>query len=260
MSIEPIVRRKLADEVRERLLEMIRSQDLRPGDRLPSERALMERFQVGRPAVREAMQWLSTAGLIEIHHGERARVAVPDQRRVFGQVGETMLQLLQTSPQTLEHLKEARMLFELGMVRQAAERATLADLTRLEEALERQRSLIEDIPAFVKADMAFHTAMAAVSGNSVCVMLSEAMLDWLFHFRRDLLRIPGSEFITLAEHEGLLAAIAAHDAARAEQAMREHLTRANERYRILEEAMAQRVGRGEDPEDYAQAAGRKRRK
>ena len=89
--------------------------------------------------------------------------------------------------------------------------------------------------------MVFHAAIAAISGNMVCVVLSEAMLDWLFQFRRDLLRLPGSELITLVEHQRLVAAIRAHDVAEAEQAMMMHLTRANERYRIIEEAMATRA-------------------
>ena len=59
--------------------------------------------------------------------------------------------------------------------------------------------------------------------------------------RRDLLRLPGSEFITLAEHQRLLGAIASHDADEAERAMLDHLTRANERYRILEDAMVRRA-------------------
>ncbi len=244
MSTQPIVRRKLADEVRDRLLTMIRSGELQPGDRLPSERDLMARFAVGRPAVREALQSLGSAGLIEISHGERARIAVPDTRNMFDRIGQTMLHLLQTSPTTLEHLKEARILFEVGMVKTAAQNATPADILNLEHALEQQRAALEDAPEFVKRDMAFHTAIAAMSGNSVCVILSEAMLDWLFNFRRDLLRLPGSEFITLAEHQRLLAAIAAHDVAEAEQAMLDHLTRANERYRILEDAMNQRQSPG----------------
>jgi DNA-binding FadR family transcriptional regulator len=241
MSSQPIVRRKLADEVRDRLLAMIRSGELRPGDRLPSERDLMDRFAVGRPAVREALQSLGTAGLIEINHGERAKIAVPDTRTMFDRIGQTVLHLLQTSPTTLEHLKEARIMFEVGMVKMAAEKASEEDIGRLRAALEKQRA-VQDTPAeFVKGDMAFHTAIARISGNSVCEVLSEAMLDWLFNFRRDLLRLPGSELITLAEHERLLEAITAHDVAEAEQAMLDHLRRANERYRILEEAMAKRT-------------------
>jgi DNA-binding FadR family transcriptional regulator len=248
MSGQPIIRRKLADEVRDRLLTMIRSGELQPGDRLPSERDLMDRFAVGRPAVREALQSLGSAGLIEINHGERARIAVPDTRNMFERMGQTMQHLLQTSPTTLEDLKEARLLFEVGMVKTAARMATAADVERLEQMIDRQKRSLEDIPEFVKADMAFHTAIAAVSGNSVCVILSEAMLDWLFHFRRDLVRMPGSEFISLAEHERLVKAIAAHDMAEAEKAMLDHMTRANERYAILEEAMNLRLQEGHDPE------------
>lgn len=241
MHPQPIVRRKLADEVRDRLLSMIRSGEFQPGDRLPSERDLMDRFAVGRPAVREALQSLGTAGLIEINHGERARVAVLDTRSMFDRIGQTMLHLLQTSPTTLEHLKEARILFEVGMVKTAARIATSADTERLEKAMENQRASLGNVPEFVKRDMAFHTAIAAISGNTVCVILSEAMLDWIFNFRRDLLRLPGSEFITLAEHQRLVTAIAAHDEEEAERAMLDHLTRANERYRILEDAMARRT-------------------
>ena len=233
MSLKPIVRRKLADDVRDRLMAMIVKGELRPGDRLPSERELMERFSVGRPAVREAMQSLHTAGLIEIHHGERARVAVPETRDVFDRMGQTMLHLLQTSPATLDDMKEARILFEVGMVKIAAEKATLADVEKLRALVEHQRAMLSNTPLFVKADMAFHTAIASISGNTVCTMLSEAMLAWLFNFRRDLLRVPGSEFITLTEHEQLVDAISSHDTGEAERRMKDHLTRGNERYRIL---------------------------
>ena len=240
MSTQPIIRRKLADEVRDRLMAMIRSGELRPGDRLPSERDLMDRFAVGRPAVREAMQSLGSAGLIEISHGERARIAVPDTRNMIDRMGQTVLHLLQTSPTTLEHLKQARIMFEVGMVKMAAKSASAADIQRLNDVLERQRDCQGTPAEFVKGDMAFHAAIALMSGNTVCVVLSEAMLDWLFNFRRDLLRLPGSELITLAEHERLLTAIAAHDVDQAERAMLEHLTRASERYRILEDAAAKR--------------------
>lgn len=233
-SAEPIVRRKLSDEVRERLVATIRRGELRPGDRLPSERELMTRFQVGRPAIREALQALEADGLIEISHGERARVTIPNTRDMFDRMGQSALHLLQTSPDTLEHLKEARILFEVGMVKIAARKATTEDIERLREALARQRAAQGNEAEFIRADMAFHTAIVAISGNPVCVVLSEAMLDWLFTFRRDLLRVPRSESLTLGEHERLFEAIARHDDSEAERAMTDHLTRADQRYRALE--------------------------
>ena len=241
MDTTPIIRRKLADEVRDRLLTIIRGGELQPGDQLPSERSLMKQFGVGRPAVREALQSLGTAGLIEINHGERTRIAIPDTASMFDRIGQTMLHLLQTSPKTLEDLKDSRVLFEVGMTKRAATNATTEDIQNLEKLVEKQQAAIADSAEFVSCDMSFHAAIASISRNSVCKMLSEAMLDWLFHFRRDLLRIPGSEIITMAEHRRIVGAIAAHDVEEAEKAMTDHLTRSDQRYRILEDAMDSRA-------------------
>src|SRR3546814_19280946 len=80
---EPIVRRKLADEVFDRLKAMIVSGERSPGESLPSERELMARLGVGRPAIRDAMPALAPPGLATIRHGERARY------RSISDTGET---------------------------------------------------------------------------------------------------------------------------------------------------------------------------
>ena len=122
MSDGPIQKRKLGDEVRLRLLSLIACGALRPGDALPSERALMDSLKVGRPAIREAMQSLEQTGLIQIRHGERARVAEPSVGRMVDQVTETMKHLLVQSAASLENLKEVRLTFEVEMARVAARR------------------------------------------------------------------------------------------------------------------------------------------
>ena len=230
---EFIQRRKLSAEIKDRLLAMIRNGSLHPGDRLPSERELMARYGVGRPAVREAMQSLESDGLIEIHHGERARIVKPDERDIISRIGETALHLLQTSPEALAHLREARMLFEVGMVRTAARRATEENIQRLEDILHRQRDANENSGAFVAADMEFHSAIASISGNPIILAVSESMLLWLFRFRGDMLRVKGAEKITLTEHKKILDAIGAHDEAGAAKAMTNHLSRSSQRYRAL---------------------------
>src|SRR5450432_1263284 len=101
---EPIIRRKLSDEVFDRLVRVIESGELAPDAQLPSERELMTRFGVGRPAVREAMQALEQIGLIAISHGERARVTRPTAGDMFLLIDHTARHLLSTSPQSLEHL------------------------------------------------------------------------------------------------------------------------------------------------------------
>ena len=69
MQTDRIVRRKLSDEVLDRLLRLIFDGNLQPGDPMPSERELMARFGVGRPAIRETMRSLGNMGLVSISHG-----------------------------------------------------------------------------------------------------------------------------------------------------------------------------------------------
>src|SRR5258705_1876281 len=105
---DPIVRRKLSHEVFDRLVQTIQSGELAPDDQLPSERALMLRYGVGRPAIREAMQSLQRMGLIRIAHGERARVMLPTADTIVDQVSGAMVQLLSCLPGGLDELKDGR--------------------------------------------------------------------------------------------------------------------------------------------------------
>src|SRR5882757_7107583 len=118
LSNEHIIRRKLSDEVFDRLKALITSGELHPGDAMPSERDLMERFGVGRPAIREAMQALSNMGLLTISHGERAKVRQLTAKSIFEQVDAAAQIMLSTSPDSLGHLKQARRFFEREMARE----------------------------------------------------------------------------------------------------------------------------------------------
>ena len=227
----PIRRRKLSDEVLERLLEMIRGPDYGPGDQLPSERELMRAYEVGRPAIREAMQSLQHMGLIEIRHGGRPRVAEPSLTRMVEQMGESMRHLLAHSPADLEHLKEARTTFECELAEIAARKRSEADVKRLRQIIDDQENAASEPARFLQYDGQFHREIAAISGNPIFTALSEALFGWLAHFHVDLVRSPGLEKLTIEEHRGILAAIAGKDGEAASKAMSDHLTRANALYR-----------------------------
>ena len=237
-AIEPITRRKLSDEVFDRLKHMITSGDVRPGDLMPSERQLMERFGVGRPAIREAMQALSNLGLLTISHGERARVTTLTARAVTQQVDMAAQIMLATSPDSLGHLKEARLFFERGMVRDAALKATAFDVGRLKDLILVQRASLGDGERFIAADMEFHAVIASISGNPIFAAVSEAMLGWLKRFHTDMLIWTGKENLTLAEHEEILNRITARDPDGAEAAIVLHLTRSAALYAHRAEAEA----------------------
>jgi DNA-binding FadR family transcriptional regulator len=231
---DPIPRRKLSQEVLDRLLARITSGEYAAGDQLPSERQLMEMFQVGRPAIREAMQTLSHMGLVSITHGERARVTPITAAKVMGQVGESAKHFLANAPENLEHLKEARVFFEVGMVRLATERASDADIARLERRLQEHRDALTDLSGFLDRDMAFHREIAAISGNPIYAAVAQAMFDWLAVYHVSLLRAVGAEQITIDEHERIFNGIAKRDAEEAAAAMSDHLKRASSLYRQFE--------------------------
>lgn len=235
-AFDPIPRRKLSHDVLDRLLTKINSGELVAGDPLPSERELMQAFKVGRPAIREAMQTLQRMGLIAITHGERARVISPTVRTMLDQIAETARHILSTSPQSLSHLKDARIFFELGMARMAAARVKDEDIARLEQRLVEQEATGSDFTGFLQADMAFHRDIAAISGNPIFVAVSDATLGWLSEYHVGLLRKLGREKQTLSEHRLILDRIAAHDVDGSAAAMLAHLTRVNDLYRGAEGA------------------------
>lgn len=237
---EPIQRRKLYQEVYERLLERIRRREILPGEHLPSERELMDHYGVGRSAVREAMLALARAGIVEVSHGERARVVLPTAESLVAQVAAGAQHLLRMDPASIEHLKEVREFLEAGIARIAAQRADAAALARLDEALAAHHRLADergrlagDPASFVDGDREFHVAIAAMTGNPVFPAIVDAMFRWLSGHYRALVRAPGAESLTLREHDDIRDAIARGDPQAAEDAMRRHLARANALYGAL---------------------------
>ncbi|MEO1909859.1 MAG: transcriptional regulator NanR [Paracoccus sp. (in: a-proteobacteria)] len=226
-----IVRRKLSDEVFDRLRAMMASGELPPGAPMPSERDLMERFGVGRPAVREALQHMHTMGLITISHGERSRVNELSADSVLSRVDDVARMLLSSEPEQLEHLKMARRMFECGLVRVAAQSAGPHDIADLRDIVSRQRAETDDAAAFVTLDMAFHNRIAAISQNPILVATSQSLLRWLFQYHGMLLHWSGKEDVTLHEHDQIVDLLEAHDADAAVTAMQAHLDRSNTLYR-----------------------------
>lgn len=224
-SPDSIQRRRLHEILAERLLARIRVGDPPPGGALPSELELMARYGVGRPTVREALLRLEAAGVIAISHGERARVVEPSASRILGQLNESIIHLLGVDATSLEHLKDARLAVEEGMVRRATERATDESLARIAASLRRQAEAAESGEGFLAADMDFHVAIAEGTGNPLFPVFLKAMLDWVSAFHASAVRTPGMEPVAMAEHRKIYDFMTRRDVEGAAAAMRSHLLR-----------------------------------
>lgn len=218
----PIERRKLFELVAERIGEMIISGALRPGDQLPPERELQALFGVGRPAVREALIALERAGFVSIGNGAPARVAHPSTASIVASMVPSIRFLLSTAEGNRQ-FQAIRLLVEVGLVRDAARRATPEFLEELGAALAENRASLGDTQRFIASDVRFHFVIARFAGEDAIVAIHEAMVAWLSTQRAVVLREPAAAERATAAHARIFEAIAAKSADAAEEAMRAHL-------------------------------------
>jgi DNA-binding FadR family transcriptional regulator len=228
-TVDPIRRVKIYQEIAKRLEEQILDGRLQPGDALPSERELMERHGVGRPAVREALLSLEKSGLIAIQNGERARVIRPSAASLVDELGSAARYLLNQKDGVIQ-FQQARLFFEVGLVRYAAERATEQVVARLAEALKANEAALGDMVAFARTDVEFHFVLAEIPRNPIFVALHRALAEWLTEQRATTLRRRGAARGALKAHRAIFKAIQARDRDAAEAALRQHLGEVEELY------------------------------
>jgi DNA-binding FadR family transcriptional regulator len=99
--------------------------------------------------------------------------------------------------------------------------------------LEEHRAALSAMDEFLQRDMLFHREIATIAGNPIFPAIVEALFNWASAYYQAIVRAPGAEHVTLAEHTRILDAIAAGDPAAAETAMRDHLLRASDLYQTV---------------------------
>ncbi|MCP8937770.1 transcriptional regulator NanR [Alsobacter sp. SYSU M60028] len=225
----PVRKRKLSDQVAERLETAIRSGAYKPGASLPPERELMALFGVGRPSVREALFALQKMGLVQLGAGERPKVVRPSPKHLLNELGAQARRLLE-QPQGLDHFEQARLALEVFLVTHACSYATPADIEALRAALAANEAAIGAGPEFVATDVAFHRALAEMPRNPIFVALHDAVVEWIINERPILPNVEANNRKSYADHAAILAAIERRDMADAVAAMTKHLNDARARY------------------------------
>jgi DNA-binding FadR family transcriptional regulator len=222
MKFTNVKRRKVHEDVAEQIESQILSGGLNEGSNLPSERSLMESFNVGRPAVREALLLLQRSGFIEVSSNGRPVVARPTTTNIVEQLSGSARYLL-SSKEGERSFQDTRRIFEAAIARNAAEIATTEDIQHLEVALKANHEAIGDVDAFERTDVEFHLAIANIGNNPVFTALHTAIAEWLSMQRKVALRVPGVEASAYKSHQEIYQAIASNEPETAWQAMDRHL-------------------------------------
>ena len=210
----------------------IESGEWQPGDKLPTETAIMSALQVSRTVVREALSRLQASGLVETRHGIGTFVLPPSVSNNF-QIADADLATLDDVLAVLE----LRISIETEAATLAAQRATTEQLQALASALQGFEQALEGDSNAVPNDFDFHLAIAKATGNRHFVDLLDHLGTRIIP--RTRINTPGlSENGQLAylrrvhaEHELIYSAIVNRDAVGASEAMRNHLTNSRERLR-----------------------------
>lgn len=221
-----IQRRKLYEEVADRIQQMVVSGVLRPGDRLPPEPQLSGQFGVSRTAIREAVRALAERGLVEVRQGQGTFIVLPSSHRA----SEFLSLFLQLTNRSIGELLEARRAIELEAVALAAGRRTEDDVRKMSTFLDGMRyiqsSPTVDPGPFIDSDVQFHLQIARSTRNEIFTFMLTVLRDLLRENIRRALEAPEARSRAIAGHEKILRALERGDATEARMAMNEHLDNA----------------------------------
>ena len=218
--LEPVKRSRIYEHIVEQIHALIREGRWAPGDQIPPERELAERFRVSRTSVREALRALEMQGIIDSRQGGGTFVRTADRETLVPPLAAAILR----GQRELAEVLEVRELIEPGIARLAAVRATDEHVSELEGLLESQRACIAEQRSFVEEDTAFHYTLARAADNHILLRLHNVILDLLRESRQSYLHVPERPQMSLRGHEAILRAIKARDGDAAYRASLAHIT------------------------------------
>ncbi len=212
-------RSTLSDGLIRDVLDLIRGEDLKPGDRLPTVRDLAERFSVAAPTMREALRRLQASGVLELRHGSGTYVRNGQERVVVVNPNHGELE-----PDRVLDLLEARLLIEPHLASMATREADREDITRLEQILrEAEQHINRDDVLSHRANASFHCAIANFSRNLILAQVIESLMELYSSEQLTIISFYEDRSADHEEHLAILAAIRNRDEAQARELMRQHI-------------------------------------
>ncbi len=217
----PVKTSKISDEVYKQLVSMINRGQLKPGEKLPSEREMASDLGISRQSLREALYRAKIMGLIEVRQGEGSFVlSYPHES-----LQAPLLVLLEEEVERIFEFFEIRKLIEGWCAEKAAAVATIVDLEKMKEILEKMEKVLPSDATWQEVDMEFHLSVAAATHNVIAVHIMEALresFDAFFRFRKVITKSEKKDLIW-RHHDEVYKAISQRNASLARQKIVDHL-------------------------------------
>jgi GntR family transcriptional regulator, transcriptional repressor for pyruvate dehydrogenase complex len=216
---KPVNTDRISQSIIDQIKEAIFQKKLRVGDKLPSERMLMEQFGTSRVTIREALRALEYSGIIEVTRGVEGGAFVRDPHTKF--VSNFLQDMFSMGNIRLSHLTEARLAIEPSSARLACERMK-------EDSLEAMRQNIVETKKFLKKkeyvevrlfNLEFHRLVALASENPVILFMMNSIMDIMEKNVASILISYETQEDTVRFHEKLYAAMKEGDAKKAQDLM-----------------------------------------
>ncbi|MBN9614923.1 MAG: GntR family transcriptional regulator [Acidobacteriales bacterium 59-55] len=232
--IRPVTKISISEAIAQQIMDLIANGDLKPGQRLPSERELCKDFGAGRSSLREALRCLSIMGVLNARVGEGTSVAL-DGEKFLGKIVEWRLI---TEKHDIENLLEVRIAIEGIAAAKAASFAGEQEMARIDALIGRMKEAVDDAKRFAALDLEFHVTLAKASGNALLFDLVSMIRGQLARGLSKVLHVPDALPLSLKEHIAIVEAIRRGNPKAAEKAMQAHLSDALRRY---EDAMEKQL-------------------
>ena len=221
VTLKPIKPKKISDQVFDQLRELIFRGELKPGQKIMTERELSEALGVSRTSVRDAINKLVVMGLLEQRQGQGTFVCVP------GSNLNPLAKVMQNQDASLVDLLEVRMGLECNTAAYAAQRAVDEDIQFLTRQISEMKKEVTAGGLGTGADVAFHMAISFATKNPLQVYIMKHFYDFLFHGINEnlaqLYQEPGNIDLIISQHQKILDAISKHDPEAAYSSMKRHI-------------------------------------
>ncbi len=215
---EVVRKDKVYDQVARKLEEFIR-RELKPGDKLPSERELAQSCKVSRSSIRDAMRRLELMGLVEPRQGAGTIVRDPSPDSLVN----PLFSALMRKRKHVSELLDVRIMIEPAIAMRAAKHINPEQLARMEAILRRQGEKLQSGESGIEEDSEFHYTIATAANNSVLLHVIDVLMDLLRESRERNMQVEGRQQKSFEGHQRIFTALSRGDAKAAEAAMRKHL-------------------------------------